>query len=223
MIVAAPNKSRVERGRATKFFPTRTRYLSFEEFLRTDFGEKHVEWAYGKVIEMSPVLSYHADMSRFLYISLGTFVEAKELGRVLHEPYLMRCNNTLPGRCPDILFVRTEKLDRVTREYLDGPADLVIEIVSEESRTRDRGAKFNEYEAGGVGEYWILDPARNRAEFYLRDAGGVFRVQTPAKDTTGRETYSCPTIPGVVIDLVWLWQRPMPSVTEPLRAWGILP
>jgi len=39
--------------------------------------------------------------------------------------------------------------------YPDGPADLAIEIVSEESRLRDRGEKFAEYEVGGVKEYWI--------------------------------------------------------------------
>ena len=71
-------------------------------------------------------------------------------------------------------------------------ADFVIEIVSGD-RTRDRSAKFNEYEAGGVGEYWILDPARNRAEFYLRDSAGVFRVQTPTVGADGRETYTCAT------------------------------
>jgi len=222
MTVATPHKPHARSGTA-KSFPNRARYLSFEDFLQKDFGERHVEWAYGKVIEMSPVLSYHADMSRFLMIALGAFVEAKGLGKTFTEPYLMKCNSVLPGRCPDIMFVRTENLTRVTREYLDGAADLVIEIVSEESRSRDRGAKFNEYETGGVGEYWILDPARNRAEFYLRDSDGVYRVQTPAVDADGRGTYACATIPGVVIDLLWLWQRPMPSVTEPLKAWGVLP
>ena len=101
-----------------KSFPRRARYLSFEEFLH---GERHVEWAYGKVIEVSPVLSYHADMSRFLFGSLTPFVEVHGLGKLFHEPYLMRCNNTLPGRCPDILFVKAENTDRIGREYLDGP------------------------------------------------------------------------------------------------------
>ncbi len=203
--------------------PVRSRYLSFDAFLRRDFGERHVEWAGGKVIDMSPVLSYHADMSRFFIAALTTFVEVRQLGKIYAEPYLMRCTDQLPARCPDILFVKSENQNRILREYLDGPADLVIEIVSEESRARDRGAKFNEYETGGVGEYWIIDPARNRAEFYRRDDGGVFRIQTPTTDAAGNESYDCATIPGVTIRLDWLWQRPMPSVTEPLRAWGILP
>ena len=157
------------------------------------------------------------DLSRFLIASIATFVEVNELGKIFHEPYLMKCDEILPGRCPDILFVKNENLDRVTRECLRGPADLVIEIVSEESQARDRGEKFNEYEKGDVGEYWILDPARNRADFYLRDMAGVLRTQIPTILADGSETYRCATIPSIVISLGWLWQRPMPAVTVPLR------
>ena len=32
------------------------------------------------------------------------------------------------------------------KTHLDGPADLVVGIISEESRLRDRGEKFAEYE-----------------------------------------------------------------------------
>ena len=50
----------------------------------------------------------------------------------------------------------SERLDRVHRTYLDGPADLVVEIVSPESAGRDRGEKYYEYEAAGIPEYWLL-------------------------------------------------------------------
>ncbi|MBC8143737.1 MAG: Uma2 family endonuclease, partial [Armatimonadetes bacterium] len=165
-VAATLQKTNARPRAAAKSFPNRARYLSFEDFLRKDFGEKHVEWVQGKAQKLPSVFLDHAELCAFLRVSLGVFAEVHELGRVYGRPLLMRCDSTLPARCPDILFVKTENLTRVTREYLDGAADLVIEIVSEESRSRDRGAKFNEYEAGGVGEYWILDPARNRAEFY---------------------------------------------------------
>ncbi|HIE30079.1 TPA: Uma2 family endonuclease [Candidatus Poribacteria bacterium] len=73
--------------------------------------------------------------------------------------------------------------------YLDGPGDLVIEIISKESIDRARGRKFVEYEAGGVQEYWLIDPLRSQAEFYrlgsdnhyhvfLLDAKGIYHSQT---------------------------------------------
>jgi Uma2 family endonuclease len=47
------------------------------------------------------------------------------------------------------------------------PADLAVEIVPTESRLRDRGQKLAEYEMGGVREYWIIDPERRQAAFYV--------------------------------------------------------
>lgn len=79
------------------------------------------------------------------------------------------------GREPDLLFVAQEHLDRLQETYLDGPANLVVEVVSPESLARDRGAKFVEYEAGGVPEYWLLDPLRRWAEFYCLGEDGRYR------------------------------------------------
>ncbi len=70
------------------------------------------------------------------------------------------------GREPDVLFIANDHLDRLKPPYLDGPADLVIEIISPESVKRYRGRKFFEYQAGGVAEYWLIDPAVQVAEFY---------------------------------------------------------
>ena len=78
----------------------------------------------------------------------------------------MKIGPDLPGREPDILFIAREHLDRFRDTYLDGPADLVVEIISRDSRARDRGDKFYEYEQGGVREYWLLDYLRRQAEFY---------------------------------------------------------
>jgi len=38
---------------------------------------------------------------------------------------------------------------------------MVVEIVSPDSQSRDRGDKFYEYEEAGVLEYWILDQTRS--------------------------------------------------------------
>ena len=42
----------------------------------------------------------------------------------------------------------------------------MVEIASPESRLRDRGEKFAEYEAGSVREYWLIDRERKEADFY---------------------------------------------------------
>jgi Uma2 family endonuclease len=75
------------------------------------------------------------------------------------------------GREPDLLFVAQTNLERLKETYLDGPADLVVEIVSPEGVGRDRGVKFYEYAQGGVPEYWLIDPQTEWAEFYRLEEG----------------------------------------------------
>src|SRR4030095_9945668 len=105
---------------------------------------------------------------RFLGALVSAFVELLRLGEVLTAPCEMRLRVGGPSREPDILFVTTEHLDRVTADRVEGPADLVIEIISPDSVRRDRIEKKNEYEAAGISEYWVLDsrPGRQRTEFY---------------------------------------------------------
>ena len=53
------------------------------------------------------------------------------------------------------MFISTTNLGQMRPEALDGPADLVVEVVSEESVTRDDDEKFTEYETAGVQEDWL--------------------------------------------------------------------
>ena len=121
------------------------------------------------------------------------------------------------GREPDILFVARANLDRLRRTYLDGPADLAVEITSPESFARDRGDKFVEYERAGVGEYWLLDPDRRHAEFYQRDDSGQYRLITEAE----RGAYRSRVIPRLGLRVEWLWQDPLPKVADALRELGL--
>jgi Uma2 family endonuclease len=114
------------------------------------------------------------------------------------------------------MFVRTEHLGRVQDLFLDGPADLVIEIVSPGTESVDRGDKFLEYEKGGVSEYWILDPAREIAEFYVRDDSGLYRSGFAATEGTFHST----VLDGFSIHTEWLWSRHAPD--NALRALGII-
>ena len=118
--------------------------------------------AIGK-IPGEPLSKQHQLIVGFLEKVLETFVEQHNLGVVLSAPFQMRLEH---GREPDLLFVANEHLDRLQETCLDGPADLVVEIVSPESAGRDRGEKFYEYARGGVPEYWLIDPLRQWAEFY---------------------------------------------------------
>ena len=192
--------------------------ISYEEFLERIDENPHVEWVDGEIIEMSPIFERHEDLSGFLKPLVRHFAEAYNLGVVRGEPFQMKPALSLPGRAPDFFFVATAHLDRLRSTYLEGPADLVVEIISPESRARDRGDKFFEYEAAGIPEYWLLDPIREQAEFYQLDPGGIYR---PAVlDAQGQ--YQSVVLPGLWLQVSWLWQTPLPPLLSILKAWELI-
>ena len=188
--------------------------LSYEEFLAWADEDTLAEWVDGEISMASPASKVHQDIAGLLHSVLRAFIEQHNLGLVLSAPFQMKLEH---GREPDLLFIAAEHLGRLKQTYLDGPADLVVEIVAPESAARDRGDKYYEYEAGGVPEYWLIDPQRQRAEFYcLQD--DLYRLVQP--DAEG--VYRSAVVPGLWLRVAWLWQEPLPPVLDVLRELGVL-
>lgn len=190
--------------------------VSYEEFLEWADEDIRAEWVEWEVIVMSPASDHHHDLVRFLTATLSLLVESRDLGIVRPAPFQMKLEN---GREPDVLFVARDHVERLRDTYLDGPADLVIEIVSPESGPRDRGEKFYEYEAGGVREYWLIDPDRQQVELYrLTGDKNQYRLVQPDE----KDRYRSEVVPGFWVRASWLWQEPLPKVLEVARTWGLV-
>jgi Uma2 family endonuclease len=188
--------------------------MSYEEFLAWAKDDIHAEWVEGKILLMSPTSSRHQAIVVFLITLLNLYVSTRTLGAIYTAPYQMRLRQPARGREPDVLFVAQANLGQVTKQYLDGPADLVVEVISPESSGRDRGEKFYEYETAGVREYWLIDPQREQVEFYQLDNQGRYVLALGGH--TGE--YSSAVVPGLTLDVTWLWQDPPPPVWATLQA-----
>ncbi len=191
--------------------------MTYEEFLEWGDGIR-AEWVEGEVIVMSPPSNPHQSLMAFLGALLLFFVEAKQLGRIFLPPFQMKLNTRPSGREPDLLFISKDKLSNLKHNYLDGPADMVVEIVSPESQSRDRGDKFYEYEEAGVEEYWILDQSRKRAEFYQLEGKGTYKLIEP--DENG--IYHSKIIVGLWLKVDWLWEDPLPTLMSVLKEWNLV-
>lgn len=189
--------------------------MTYEEFLDWADEDTCAEWVDGKVELISPASVKHQKASGFLASLLRFYAEDNGAGQILAAPFQMRLSNVRRGREPDLLFVLEQNEGRLQNSYLDGPADLAIEIISPESALRDRGAKYAEYEAGGVREYWILDTDARRADFFVLDSEG--RYQRASPNESGK--YQCVVLPGFWVNVNWLWQTPLPSVRSVLKEW----
>ncbi len=194
----------------------RTQRLTFDEYIRAYDGV-HAEYVDGEVFVMSPASATHQLVKKLLLQVMDAYVQQHQLGLVLDAPFAMRTEVRPTGREPDILFIAAEHLGRLLPNAVDGPADLVVEIISPESDERDRGVKFVEYEAAGVREYWLIDPIRRQADFYRRDDDGLYR-RGPLEDGVYRSL----VIPGLWIREGWLWQTPLPKALDCIRELGLI-
>lgn len=75
---------------------------------------------------------------------------------------------------PDI-FVLCDK-NKVNRSRIFGAPDLVIEILSKESRSRDMYLKNSKYKNAGVREYWIVDPKQENVIVYDYEHGDLVHL-----------------------------------------------
>jgi Uma2 family endonuclease len=188
--------------------------MSYEEYLAWADEDVHAEWVNGEVIVQMPPKEPHQRVVAFLLQLMGLFIQLFQLGRLLPAPFEMRATPDGPAREPDLIFVASEHLDRLSQERLSGPADLVVEVISDDSVARDRADKFYEYQAAGVREYWILDsrPGRERADFYVLDERGRYRPVPPESD--GR--YHSTVLPGFWLHVDWVTAAEPPAVLTAL-------
>lgn len=176
--------------------------MTYDEFLSQIDEDAHAEWVNGETILFMPPTPQHQSVVTLLILLLRGFVGHLNLGQVLTSPIEMKVSPDANAREPDILFVANEHLHYLSDKKLEGPADLVIEVISPESVSRDRSDKFYEYQQSGIREYWIIDPRAGfeRADFWVLDEEGQY--QPIPLDDSG--TYHSTVIPGFWLKASWL-------------------
>lgn len=86
---------------------------------------------------------------------------------------------------PDVVFISNERSGIIQR-HLNGAADLVAEVISAESRRRDRIDKRDLYEQHGVREYWLIDPEAGTVEVLHAESGAFQLVGRWRRDEIAR-------------------------------------
>ena len=101
---------------------------------------------------------------------LDPFVREHHLGELLPGPVdvLFAEGDYL---APDLVFVRSARLGLVSDRGIEGPPDLVVEVLSPSTASRDRGLKRDRYGLYGVAEYWVVDPDTGTVEAWRFSEG----------------------------------------------------
>ena len=133
------------------------RLMSIEEFLAQEWPEdrREPELRDGLVVWRDMVTDEH---------SWATFVVLGELylvvrsfgGRGQGEPDAVELGGQVVK--PDAMYLRPEHLGRRGPYSIEGPPDLVVEVLSPSTRRDDLGRKLRLYAEHGVEEYLVVDP-----------------------------------------------------------------
>lgn len=176
--------------------------ISYEDFLEWADENTHAEWVNGEVFIFMPTKNAHQNVVEFLFVIMNHFARLLKLGKVRIAPFQMRLEHS--GREPDLFFVSNENLENLMDSRLDGPADLVVEVISNESVKRDREDKFKEYREAGIPEYWVIDsrPDKQRADFYYLNTNGDYELFATEDD---EQVYS-KVLKGFWLRPSWLWK-----------------
>ena len=129
----------------------------------TDGDDRRFELIDGELILAPSPVPQHQMISRNLFRMLDDFVASQNLGELLYAPMDVVLSEHDVFQ-PDILFVSRNRLHIIGDRNIQGAPDLVIEILSPSTETRDRGVKLNQYLRYGVREYWIIDPQERTLE-----------------------------------------------------------
>jgi len=80
-------------------------------------------------------------------------------------------------RQPDLMLISYEHADMIGDTAVNGPPDLIIEVLTKTSDCLDRIVKKKNYARFGVSEYWIIDGENQQIEQYLLPREGhVYRL-----------------------------------------------
>lgn len=144
----------------------------------------------------APNARHQRVLSRLL-VRLVTFVEAHERGEVLPAPFdvILSEHNVVQ---PDILFIAKERAGIVNpMGGAHGAPDLVVEILSPSTASRDQVIKRKLYGQYGVHECWMVDPEARTVAVLTQTTGGL----EPWRVFAAGETLTSPLLAGLCITL----------------------
>ena len=169
-----------------------TAFQSDETFTQAEFRAwlegrpshdiNHYELLGGRIVMTPPAGYPHGAVEPRIIMALGRYLEnAGGLIQGSSAGFELPTGDTLE---PDVTFISASRFAEGPRprhdDFLAIVPDLVVEILSPSTASRDRNEKKKAYLLSGVDEYWLVDPRKREVTMFHRDraqfgAARVFR------------------------------------------------
>ncbi|MCL6614247.1 MAG: type II toxin-antitoxin system prevent-host-death family antitoxin [Firmicutes bacterium] len=181
--------------------------ISYEEFM--EIYEKttlRMEFINGEIHLLASPDIWHQEILGRLYVMFNEYFQGKQC-RVFFAPFDVHFQKR-EIKEPDVmqpdLLVACDLANNVTDKgrYMGTPA-LVLEILSDGTRSKDMIDKLNTYRLSGVREYWIVDPRQENIMVYSFHDCEIDRYRT----FEGGETARSLIFPGLTVEIAGLFSE----------------
>jgi Uma2 family endonuclease len=174
--------------------------VSEEEFWNFANEDIKCELIDGVLIIQSPANQEHEDIFSLLMTLFRYYLVNTKKGKVFGSRFVMRLSEKWNPE-PDLLVVLSENLDNLEKGRLVGPADLVVEILSESTRKSDLKKKIPHFIKSGVQEVWVIDPEKKEITIHGKDGEKMY------KNPGSEQIISSNVLPSMSIKAKWIWER----------------
>lgn len=174
---------------------------TYADYLKWKFEER-LELFRGRIFRLSAPNTKHQQISRNLFIPIGTFLKDKKC-QAFSAPFDVRLPvknrnkdhevNTVVQ--PDICVVCDES--KIDARGCCGAPDLVLEILSPGNSHKEIKLKFELYEEAGVKEYWIVYPEEESLAVFILNENNKYDGATLY---SGKDNIESKAVPGLNIN-----------------------
>ena len=173
---------------------------TWRDFIELDEDDPR-ELLDGYLVEIEVPTLTHERIVHELTFCLEQWARPRKAGMVLGSGFKVRINDRRAWM-PDAQFYRAGNSPEGQEQGLErGHPDLVIEVISPSSSSKDRVQKRHDYAAIGVPEYWLIDPEVRILERQVLRDGAYLMVEPIGGDVIFRPE----SFEGLEIDLRLLW------------------
>ena len=150
--------------------------LTYEDYLQLPDDRNRYEILEGQLLVTPPPSTEHQNVVTSLAALLFNDVRRHRSGKVLVAPCAVQLSDITVVE-PDILFVSRPRMNIILESRVDGPPDLVVEVLSPSTAKRDTDWKRQTYAYYGVPNYWVIDPDRRELVAYVLESADYREAQ----------------------------------------------
>lgn len=181
--------------------------VSYEEFMEIyEKSTLRMELINGEIYLLSSPNIGHQEILGGLHLIFSEYFKAKKC-RVFLAPFdvhFRKKDIKEPDVMqPDVLVACDVEGNVNGKGKYMGTPTLVVEILSDSTRSKDMIDKLNTYRLSGVKEYWIIDPRQEQILVYGFDGYEIDRFQTSEKGDIAQSL----VFTGLSVDIKELFNR----------------